>query len=164
MSSQAPYSSRAPPPASHGGDMDPNEVRLRQAGAQHTSGSSTHFANSPGTIATANPSHGGDMDPNEVRLRQARAQHASASSAHPANSPRVAATAQYGPGSHLTNVPSPHPSGYNTYQTSQSSQSAHSGQYFPTQNGHQPSYPNQTWQSPQSPHSGLPSQVGYSQP
>jgi hypothetical protein len=164
MSSQAFYTSRAPPPASHGGDMDPNEVRLRQARAQHTSASSAHFSNSPDAIALANPPHGGDMDPNEIRLRQARAQLTSASSANPANSPSAIPTAQYGSGPHSTNVPSSHPSGYNTYQTSQSSQSAHSGQYFPTQNGHQPSYPNQARQSPQSPHSGLPSQVGYCQP
>ena len=159
--------------------MDPNEVRLRQARAQHTSASSAPSANSPSVIAAVNPPHGGDMDPNEVRLRLAHMQQTSGSSSPAANSPEPNNTVashdgvrmqkaqiqpvQYGSSSHLINVPSSSPSGYNTYQTSQSPQSAYSGQYFPAQNGHQPSYPGQALQSPQSSPSRLPNQVSYYQ-
>ncbi|KAL9072726.1 MAG: hypothetical protein Q9161_003435 [Pseudevernia consocians] len=174
MSSQAPYTAPASPPAPHGGDMDPNEVRLRQARAQHTSASSAHSASSPNVDATTNPPHGGDMDPNEVRHRQAHMQHTSGSSSPAAISTELSsvvasnggirmqqAPAQYGSSSHLIGVPSPPPSGHNFYQTSQSPQSAHSGGYFPHPNGRQPSYLNQAQQSPQSPTSGVPTQVAY---
>ncbi len=156
--------------------MDPNEVRLRQARAQHAPESSAHSANSPNMIATVNPPHGGDMDPNEVRLRQARMQQPSGSSSPAAISPELNSNlafhggfqvqqaqvqpAQYDSRSHLNGVPSPPPSGYNTYQTPQSPQSTHSGGYFPGPNGRQPSYPNQA-QQPQSPNSGFSTQVGY---
>ena len=177
MSSQAPYTPPASPPAPHGGYMDPNEVRLRQTRAQHTSASSAHSASSPNVDATTNPPHGGDMDPNEVRLRQARMQHTPGSSSPAAISPELnsvvasnggirmqQAPAQYGSSSHLIGVPSPPSSGYNFYRTSQSSQGAHSGGYFPDPNGRQPSIPNQAHQSSQSPNSGFQTQVAYCQP
>ena len=180
MSSQAPHASPALPPAFHGGDMDPNEARLRQAHAQHASSFSAHSMNSPSRIATTKPPHGGDMDPNEVRLRQAHMQQISGSSSPTVNSPEPNNTiashggvrmqqaeiqpAQYGSGSHWINVAHSPPSGFNTYQSSESPQSPHSGQYFPAHKGYQPSYPSQAQQSPLSPHSGLPVQVGYCQP
>lgn len=165
MSSQAPFTTPAPPPAPHGGAMDPNELRLRQARTQQTTVSSAHSTNGPGTVATENPPHGGDMDPNEVRLRLARLQQTSGSSS-PASSvpdPNIAVasrggvqmqhaeiqSAQYGSSSHLINTPSPPPLGYNMYQNTQSPQSSHSGQYFAAQHGNQPSNPSQAPQSPQ---------------
>lgn len=180
MSSQTPSTSPASPPAPHGGAMDPNELRLRQARAQQTPASSAHSAISPGVVATGNPPHGGDMDPNEVRLRLARMQQTSGSSSPALNNPEPSNTvashgglpmrpaepqsAQYGSSSHLIKTPSSTPSGYGIYQTAQTPQSAQSGQYFPTQYGNQPSNPNQAQQSPQSPHYGLPTQVSYQQP
>ena len=162
--------------------MDPNAVRVRQARVQHTSASPSYSAESPNVTATMNPPHGGDMDPNEVRLRQARVQQTSGSSTPAGNSlspnntivshggvqmpqaqfqPPQVQPGQYGSSSHLINGPTSPSSGYTSYQTSQSPQSMPSGQYFPTQYGNQPSYPNQAQQSHQSPLSGLPSQVGY---
>lgn len=87
MSSQASYNHPASPPAPHGGDMDPNEVRLRQNPTQHTSSSSANTTNSPNVNASVNAPHGGDMDPNEVRLRQARIQQLSGTSSPAANIP-----------------------------------------------------------------------------
>ena len=161
----------------HGGAMDPNEVRLRQIRAQQNSASSAPPTNSPNVVATGNPPHGGDMDPNEVRLRLARFQQASGHSSPAPSTPEPNNTgashaevsmrqaqiqpAQYGSSSHLINTPYPPPSAYSMSQTAQSTQSAHSGQYFPAQHGHQPPNPIQAQQLPQSPYSGLPSQVNY---
>ena len=177
MSSQVPSSSPNSPPAPHGGANDPNEFRLRQARAQQVSQSSTPSMNSPGVISTENEPHGGDMDPNEVRLRLMRTQQTSGPS-----SPALSGTepndtvisngglairqaetqpAQYGSSSHLINMPSPPPSGYNVYPNSQNQQSPHSGHYPPTQFQTQPFSSNQTQQAPQGPYSGLPPQVGH---
>lgn len=167
MSPQAPHTSPASSPSPHGGYMDPNKVRLRQARAQGASASSSHPVNSPSTIGTMDPQHGGNMDPNEVRLRLARMQQTSGSSSPAANSLNPNNTvdshepAQYNSSSQLTNVPSPR---YNSYQSSQSPQNVSSGEYFPDQYGHRPLYTNQDQQSPQSPHPGLRTQVGYCQP
>ena len=160
--------------------MDPNEVRYRQARAQHASGSPPHSANSPGETATVNPSHGGNMDPNETRLRQARMQQASAPSSPPANSPQTnnafapqhgtqmgqtqMQPAQHGSSSYLINMPNSSPSGSNNHQSSQSPQSPHSGQYFPTQYGNHSPYPGQGQQAAQSPQLGGPTQVGCGHP
>ena len=177
MSSQGPNASSASPSAPHGGDMDPNAVRLRQAHAQQTSASPSYSVESTGVTATVRPPHGGDMDPNEVRLRQARVQQTSGSSSSPGISPspnNATAShsgvqmpqahfqpAQYDSRSHLINGPASSSSEYTTYQTSQSPQSVSSGQYFPAQYGVQPSYPHQAQQSHQGPHSYIPGQVGY---
>lgn len=160
--------------------MDPNEVRLRQARAQQAAANSPHFADSPNGITTKKAPHGGDMDPHEVRIRRAHMQQTSGSSFPSANNAEPNNTlaphgevrteqaqvqpAQYGSGSHWMNMPhSPlsGPSGYNTYQSSQSPQNPHPREYFPAQNEHQDSYPNQAQQSAQSPHPGLPTQVSY---
>lgn len=157
MSSQPPYSLTSSP-APHGGDMDPNEIRLRQARAQAASSSYVQSLNSPSAIAMANAPHGGDMDPNEVRLRLARGQQVSGlpppvvSNTGTSNSvasqggSRVqqpyGQPAQYGSGSHLIS-PSATP-----YQTTQSP-SAPSGPSTPAQYGPQSSYFVQTQQSPQ---------------
>ena len=179
MSSKAPTASPASPSAPHGGDMDPNAVRVRLARLEHTSASRSYSAESPSVPAAMNPPHGGDMDPNEIRLRQARVQQNSGSSSPAGNSlsPNNAIVSrgmvqtpqaqiqptqtQYGSGSHLINGAASPSSGYNSYQTPQSPQSMPSGQYFPTQYGNQPSYPNQAQQPHQNPHSGLPNQVDY---
>lgn len=160
--------------------MDPNEVRLRQARAQQTSASSVYTLNNPSEGSTANRPHGGDMDPNEVRSRLARMQQTSGSPLPAAMNSQPSQTVafqggvqihrreiqspQYGSSSHLINMPSSSPHGYNVYQTSQSPESAHSGQYFPAQIGQQPSFPGQVQQSPQTSHSGLANQVGCCQP
>ena len=180
MSFQAHSTTPASPPAPHGGDMDPNEVRLRQARAQQTTMSSAHTANDPTVVAAENPPHGGDMDPNEVRLRLARLQQTSASSPPALGTPQPnnAVTsrggfqtqqteiqlAQYDSSSHLINTPPVPPSGYGMYQNAQSPQSAYSGQYFPPQNAHQPSNPGQAQHTHPSPYLSLPNQVGYSPP
>ena len=183
MSSQAPSTTPASSPAphggtmahfeaiAHGGAMDPNEVRLRQIRAQQNSASSAHPANSPDVVATGNPLHGGDMDPNEVRLRLARLQQASGHSSPTPSTPEPnnavtshaevsmrqaeIQSAQYGSSSHLINTPYSPPSAYSMSQTAQT------GQYFPAQHGHQPPNPVQAQPSPQSPYSGLPTQVNY---
>lgn len=175
MSSQTPSTYPAPPSAPHGGAMDPNEFRLRQARAQQSSTSSTPSAVIPGAAATEDPPHGGAMDPHEVRLRLARLQQTSGPSSPALSSPQpnnaLAARggvpiqrpdlqpAHYGSSSHLVNSPSSPPSGYSMSQSVQSPQSAYSGQYFPTQMGHQPSNPIQAQQPPQSPYSSMPDQV-----
>jgi len=98
MSSQASNISPASPPASHGGDMDPHEVRLRQRRAQQTTASPAHSASDPTVTPLADRSHGGDMDPHAVRHRQARMQSpsglsspAATSIARSTNSPDVIA-------------------------------------------------------------------------
>ena len=176
MSSQTLSTSPVPPSAPHGGAMDPNEFRLRQARAQQTSTSSIPSAVMQGAVATGDPPHGGAMDPNEVRLRLARLQQTSGpsspatSSAQPNNvlaargevpmqRPDLQPT-HHGSSSRLINSPSSPPSGYSMSQSVQSPQSAYSGQYFPTQMGHQPSNPIQAQQPPQSPYSSMPYQVG----
>lgn len=146
MSSQAPYAAPASSPTPHGGDMDPNEVRLRQARAQDASGSSTQHTNSLNVAATADRPHGGDMDPNEVRLRRAHMEQPSGSSSPAANSPA--------PNDNIIVQGGVQ----NSYQNSQSPMSVRSGQYFPTQPGYQPLYQQQ---SPQIPQYGSPAQVGY---
>ena len=177
MSSQAPPTTPASPPAPHGGAMDPNEVRLRQARAQQTTVFSAHSTNGPGMVATGSPQHGGDMDPNEVRLRLARLQQTSGSPSPASNIPdpnqavssrggvqiqhAEIQSAQYGSSSHLINTPTSPPLGYSMYQSTQTPQSTYSGQYFPAQQGHQPSNPGQAQPPPQSPYSGLPTEVGY---
>ena len=176
MSSQTPSNSPAPPSAPHGGAMDPNEFRLRQARAQQTSMFSAPSPVIPDAVATGNPPHGGDMDPNEVRLRLARLQQASGPSSLALSSPppnnALAAQggvpmqqpeiqpAHYDSSSRLVNSPSSPPSRYNISQNVQSPQSAYSGQYFSMQTGYQLSNPVQTHPPPQSPYSTLPNQVG----
>lgn len=86
MSSQASNISPASPPASHGGDMDPHEVRLRQRRAQQTAASPAQSASEPVVTSLADRSHGGDMDPHAVRLRQARMQSSSGLSSPAATS------------------------------------------------------------------------------
>ena len=175
MSSQA-HSTSPATPAPHGGDMDPNEVRLRQARAQQNTMSSAYSANDPAMIAAGEPPHGGDMDPHEVRLRLARLQQTSSSSSPALNTPEPSNTvaqsngfqtpqtgpqsAQYGSSSRLVNTPSSPPSGYGMYQNAQSPQSAYSAQYFPSQYPPQPSDPGYAQHTPQSPYPGLPNQVG----
>ena len=174
MSSQV-HSTSPAPPAPHGGDMDPNEFRLRQARAQQSTMSSAYSANNPATVAAGEPAHGGDMDPHEVRLRLARLQQMSSSSSTALSTPEPGNTvaqpngfqtqqtgpqlAQYDSSSRLVNTPSSPPSGYGMYQNAQSPQSAYSAQYFPSQHPHQPSDPGYAQHTPQSPYQGLPNQV-----
>lgn len=47
MSLQAPKTSPASPPVKHGGDMDPNEVKLRLRREQQNAASTAHIAGSP---------------------------------------------------------------------------------------------------------------------
>ena len=170
MSSQAPNTTPASPPIPHGGNMDPNEIRLRQARTQQASGG--------GVVTAEQPSHGGSMDPNEARLRLAGLQQVSGS-ASPALTTQesyntVASrggfhmqqtetqSAQYGSSSHLINTPSPPASGSHMYyQNAQSPQSPPSGQYFPVQHVNQPPNAGQVQQPPQGPYPGLPNQVCY---
>ena len=158
--------------------MDINEARLRQARAQQASASSTSSVNSPTGSSTMSPWLGGDMNPNEVRLGLARTQQVSGSSST-GNTPQpnnaIASyggvpmqqtqtqPAQHGSRSPLINTPPSPLSGYNANQASQSTQSGPSGQYFPAQDGHRPSGPNQIHQSLHTPQSSLPVQVGYRQ-
>ena len=175
MSSQAHPTSPASP-APHGGDMDPNEIRLRQALMQQSTMSSTYSASNSAMVAAEEPSHGGDMDPHEVRLRLARLQQTSSSSSpilstpEPSNAaaqPNGFQTPQTGPqslqydsSSRLVNTPLSPPSGYGMYQNAQSPQSAYSAQYFPSQYPPQHSDPGHAQHPPQSPYPGLPNQVG----
>lgn len=73
MSAQTPYSS-APPPIAHGGNADPNEMRLRQQRA------ASGFSQGTSTSATVHTSHGGKMDPNAVRPQVVHMQQVSSSS------------------------------------------------------------------------------------
>ena len=174
MSSQAQSTSQTSP-APHGGDMDPNELRLRQARAQQSSISPTPSANNPAMAAAGEPPHGGDVDPHDVRLRLARLQQTSSSSPPALSTPEPSNTvaqsngfqtpqtgpqsAQYGSSSRLVNTPSSPPSGYGMYQNAQSPQSGYSAQYFPSQYPHQPSDPGHAQHIPQSSYPGLPNQV-----
>ena len=174
MSSQAHPTSSASP-ASHGGDMDPNEFRLRQARAQQSTMSSAYSANNPAIAAAGEPPHGGDMDPHEVRLRLARLQQTSGSSSPALGTPEPSnavsqpngfqtpqtgpQSAQFGSSSRLVNTPSSPPSGYGMYQNTQSPQSASSAQYFPSQYPPPPD-PGHAQHAPQGPYPGLPNQVG----
>ncbi|KAL9029126.1 MAG: hypothetical protein Q9196_002602, partial [Gyalolechia fulgens] len=77
MSTQVPYPP-ASPPASHGGNLDPNEVRLRQQPA--TSPFPAYPAPGTSMPSSESSSHGGNMDPNATRLRLADMQQTSGSS------------------------------------------------------------------------------------
>ena len=143
MPSSATYTPTSPP-AAHGGDFDPNEVRHAQS------------VNSAPGIASVNPSHGGNMDPNEGRHRLVSAQQTPGpSSPASPNGYGVVQTqvpsVQYGSHSHLVNTPVSPPSGYPTYQTPQTPDNVNPGSYFPAPNAHQSPYPSQASQSPQTP-------------
>lgn len=68
----------AAPPASHGGNLDPNEVRLRQQQAASAAPAYPIHGTSMGSSGSS--SHGGNMDPNNVRLQLTHMQQNSGSS------------------------------------------------------------------------------------
>ncbi|KAL8905628.1 MAG: hypothetical protein Q9171_006603 [Xanthocarpia ochracea] len=150
MSSQAPNASSALSPAIHGGDMDPNEVRLRQGRAQHTAATSPDLANNPSVPPTVASPHGGDMDPNEVRLRQARMQQTPGHwSPQSLQSPQ---SEQYFPNPNGNQPVQPH-----AFQRS-SAQSSHTGLPAQAIGGSHPMASLSPQQDPQSPPSAPPNQ------
>ena len=174
MSSQVPHGSPGSEPASHGGAMDPNAVRLQHGRTQQPSASPTYSANSPSRTTSENASHGGSMDPNQTRLQMARAQQNSnpsmsaannpgphyfaASPGQPSPPPLQPQQLQYGSNAHLIGAQSP-TAGITSSQGPQSPQSVGSASYFPAQNSYQQPYPMQVQQSFQGHQTGLTSQV-----
>ncbi|KAL8937925.1 MAG: hypothetical protein Q9211_003443 [Gyalolechia sp. 1 TL-2023] len=120
MSTQVPYPP-ASPPASHGGNLDPNEVRLRQQPA--TSPFPAYPAPGTSMPSSESSSHGGNMDPNATRLRLADMQQTSGSSE------QVSLPRPYNAAPSSNMVASSPPPG------SRTPPSAQSGQYIPTQYG-----------------------------
>ncbi|KAI4283537.1 MAG: hypothetical protein L6R35_005134 [Caloplaca aegaea] len=118
----------AAPPASHGGNLDPNEVRLRQQQAASAAPAYPIHGTSMGSSGSS--SHGGNMDPNNVRLQLTHMQQNSGSS-----SPVKQAQIQPGPYRHSPSsnrsTSSPPPGPYTP-------QSTQAGQYFPAQHRQQP--------------------------
>lgn len=170
MSSQPPNTIPVTQPFSHGGDMDPNEVRLRQARGQAATMSSVPSASNPGAAYPAAGSHGGAMDHNEVRLRLTQQQasawtspvqnssspnNAAASLGGPYLQQTLGQSSQYGSGSRLISPPvSPLPG-------VQTPRSTSSGQYFPSQYNDQSPYSGQAPQPASTNQSGIPLQVSY---
>ena len=172
MPSPAQYPSPVSSPGSHGGDMDPNEVRLRQAQVQSAS-----ISSGIGSGVSPNPSHGGDMDPNEVRLRQGNGQQASgpsvqtsAPASHGTGGPpstiylpqSYTPPAPYGSTAYLMSTPTSPPSGHQGSPSPRSQQSPYSGQYFPPQTGPPSSISNQVQQSSWTPRPGFQAQASLS--
>lgn len=166
MSPQASKGSPAPLAAAHGGDMDPNDVRLRQRREQYAAASTHHLAGGPSTTPTANSVHGGDMDPNEVRFRLARVQQTSYGppTATGSSEPNIAGVSQEGvrtPTTHLQpkqNGPNAS-DGYQGAQPPQNIPSVH-----PTSTGYQPLQSFAGQPAPHSPHPSISTQVCFCQP
>ncbi|KAI4256202.1 MAG: hypothetical protein L6R42_006355, partial [Xanthoria sp. 1 TBL-2021] len=138
MSAQVPYPP-ASPPTSHGGNLDPNEVRLRQRQA------SAAFP----AYSSDGSSHGGNTDPNAVRLRLAQMQQTSGSSAPVAQvtEPDTVWMWQQAYVRQVQMQPGPYKAGPSSNMVAssplpgpQTAQTAQSGQYVPAQYRQQ--YPN----------------------
>ena len=174
MPSQGHYPSPMSSPGFHGGDMDPNEVRLRQTQVQSTSISSA------AEIKGTNPSHGGDMDPNEFRLRQASGQQASGPSVQasapasqgaggPPNATHLpqqsySSPAPYGSTTSLMSTPTSPPFGHQGSPSRRSPQSPYSGQNFLPQTGLPTSSSNQAQQLSWTPRPGFQAQASLPSP
>lgn len=146
MAQQPHFTSPHSPGPLHGGNMDPNEIRLRQARAQQQAlGTLPPPENSQSPNIAAAP-HSDNMNSNAIRLPQTNMAQGNV------------ATANDGSSLDASSIPQPQHSGYNANQT-QLPQSLSSAHDVPNQSGQNYFSNTQSHHAPQNYPSGYAPQV-----